>query len=238
MHKVKQFGFIIGLLAGLCGYSASAQSKEAVYLFNVLPVSIAEYNNFLPLMLNNARQTRQEPGNIAFDVFGKEQGGTTIYLFEQWQDEAALERHMQTPHLQKVITAVETGVMQPNSQQSSVRLVKLSTDNSGHEMNPPATLRSVIVTFKVKPAYATAFKQTLLEVVAPSRNAPGNLVFDVFQNSQEPLHFVVFEQWESASLHTQHLGQAYNKPITELIEKALSEPLTGNNRLLLKDLAP
>lgn len=213
-------------------------ANEPIYLFNILPVDAAAYDSFLPVMVHNAQQSRQEKGNIAFDVFGKEQGGSSIYLFEQWQSQPALDEHMETPHLQKVINSVEAGIMRDNAEQSSAVLRKISTPTHATHIESPADTRNVIVTFNVKADYLARFKEALVDVVTPSRQAPGNLVFEVFQNTNDDNQLVVYERWSSAAQHEDHLKQPYIKALLDIVEQGLAAPLEGNNRLLLKDLAP
>ena len=54
-------------------------------------------NDFLPLMLENARVSlAEEPGCRQFDVSADEDG--TIFLYELYDDEAAFKKHLSMPH--------------------------------------------------------------------------------------------------------------------------------------------
>ena len=47
-------------------------------------------------------------------------------------------------------------------------------------------------------------KQLLCSLVAPSRNEPGCLKYELYQRSEEPWVFMVIESWESEEALEQH----------------------------------
>jgi len=233
-------GWCVRLLVGLMAaagiaFPAWASAAEPVLLFNTLPIRADVQAEFLPVMQNNAQQTRKEPGNTSFDVFMAEDGDSTIYLFEQWQDQAALDAHMETPHLQAV-AARAGSAMEPGRTESSIRLEKLSPDREPAAALP-ANTRNVIVTLHVDPDYRDRMQQALLDVVDDSRAAPGNLRYDVYCQVDDPNAFVVFERWASVEAHETHLALPYNAPLGQLLEVALTRPI-ADTRLLLEDAAP
>jgi len=54
--------------------------------------------DFLAATLENAKGTRQEPGNVRFDVLRMESDASRFCLYEVYHDEAAFKAHQQTPH--------------------------------------------------------------------------------------------------------------------------------------------
>ncbi|MBP1776105.1 MAG: hypothetical protein H6Q86_2115 [candidate division NC10 bacterium] len=53
---------------------------------------------FLQATLENARQSRQEPGNVRFDVLQAEAEPTQFFLYEVYRAKDDFARHQQTPH--------------------------------------------------------------------------------------------------------------------------------------------
>ena len=52
------------------------------------------------------RETRQEPGCISY-TFSADLGDPGLFLlFEEWQDQAALDRHFKTPHMARFQQAI------------------------------------------------------------------------------------------------------------------------------------
>jgi len=53
---------------------------------------------FTEAILDNARHTRREPGNVRFDVLRQEQDSTRFLLYEVYRSPADFAAHQQTPH--------------------------------------------------------------------------------------------------------------------------------------------
>ena len=53
---------------------------------------------FLQATLENARQSRQEPGNVRFDVLQAEAEPSQFFLYEVYREKDDFARHQQTPH--------------------------------------------------------------------------------------------------------------------------------------------
>lgn len=59
-------------------------------------------DSFIPLILDNAAASvRDEPGCRQFDVMTPTDGGNRVFLYEIYDDEAAFQAHLKTPHFLK-----------------------------------------------------------------------------------------------------------------------------------------
>jgi quinol monooxygenase YgiN len=58
---------------------------------------------FMPMVLENARAARNEPGCKQFDVLVDPQDKAKVMLYEIYNDEKAFEVHQQTPHFKKYL---------------------------------------------------------------------------------------------------------------------------------------
>jgi len=58
---------------------------------------------FMPMVLENAREARKEPGCKQFDVLVDREDKTKVMLYEIYKDEKAFEVHQQTPHFKKYL---------------------------------------------------------------------------------------------------------------------------------------
>jgi len=54
--------------------------------------------DFTKAILDNARGTRQEPGNVRFDVLREESDPTRFFLYEVYRTAADFADHQRTPH--------------------------------------------------------------------------------------------------------------------------------------------
>jgi autoinducer 2-degrading protein len=68
----------------------------------VVAVSVVVKQAFLPQFiqatLENARNTRREPGNVRFDVLQSEEDPARFGLYEVYRDKSDFEAHHQTAH--------------------------------------------------------------------------------------------------------------------------------------------
>lgn len=238
MQKLPLLMMATGIgLAATDGIAASNDTAHSnIIMLNTLPVSPEALDSFLPVMQNNAQRSREESGNISFDVFQKESGSPTIFLFEQWKSKDALDTHMQTPHLNAVIDAAGTA-MQKGLKEDSLKLQKLTSDDEPTDIETPLQTRNVLVKLQAKPEQLEALIAALMDVAKPSRGAEGNIRWDVYQGIENPNTLVIFERWQSIEDHERHQIQPYNQPVVSVMETALAEPISTENRFLLKDVS-
>jgi autoinducer 2-degrading protein len=85
----------------------------------ILSVSIyvkpEHVEEFTAAMLENARGSRAEPGNLRYDLMRDDDDPTHFLLYEVYRDAEALEAHRATPHFQKWAAAVETWLAAPRT---------------------------------------------------------------------------------------------------------------------------
>jgi len=62
---------------------------------HVIPGQI---DGFLQATLDNARQSRHEPGNVRFDVLQAEADPNQFFLYEVYRTKEDFAHHQQTPH--------------------------------------------------------------------------------------------------------------------------------------------
>jgi quinol monooxygenase YgiN len=78
--------------------------------FNIDP---RQFDPFLPLMLENARRSReQEPGCRQFDVCVDESRPNVVFLYELYDDRAAFDAHLATPHFKSFSTATASMIVE------------------------------------------------------------------------------------------------------------------------------
>ena len=68
----------------------------------------AQWADFLPLMLENARRSREgEPGCRQFDVCADEARPGIVFLYELYDDRAAFDAHLASPHFKAFAAATQ-----------------------------------------------------------------------------------------------------------------------------------
>jgi (4S)-4-hydroxy-5-phosphonooxypentane-2,3-dione isomerase len=68
---------------------------------------------FIAAVLDNARNTRQEPGNLRFDVCQAEDDPNRFLLYEVYKEKEDFTGHQQTPHYARFRDAVAPWMAQP-----------------------------------------------------------------------------------------------------------------------------
>ena len=82
---------------------------------------------FLAASLDNARHTRQEPGNLRFDVLRAEEDPSRFMLYESYRTKEDFAHHQQTPHYARWKQAVADWMREPRQ---GVRHQSVFFDNS------------------------------------------------------------------------------------------------------------
>lgn len=68
---------------------------------------------FIDAILDNARNTRKEPGNVRFDVCQSEDEPTRFLLYEAYHTKDDFAKHQQTEHYLRWKTTVTDWMSQP-----------------------------------------------------------------------------------------------------------------------------
>ena len=62
-------------------------------------------DEYLPIILENARDSSNEPGCVRFDVLHSDENPGSVFLYEVYVDEAAFDAHRKTAHYARFATA-------------------------------------------------------------------------------------------------------------------------------------
>lgn len=85
------------------------------------PGTIAEaLDRIVPI----AAMTREEPGNIEFNVFRARDDDDQLVIFERWVNQAALERHWQEDYTKEVLAIFERDLAAPLSERDDVTYLR------------------------------------------------------------------------------------------------------------------
>ncbi|WP_395697778.1 putative quinol monooxygenase [Methylocella sp.] len=214
---------------------AAERASDPVILLVRIPLKADAFAGFLSVMRNNVQESRKEPGNISFHAYQPEDGGPDLILVEHWKSQAVLDIHGDTPHLNAVKAAFQQAARDGQGMDIA-KLTAISPAAAQKDIPSPETTRNVVVVLHVKSDARDSVEKALLDVVGPSRAAPGNISFDVYENQENKNNFVLVERWVSIAAHEAHLSQPYNRPLQELLSTSLTQPL-DSDRSLLKDVS-
>ena len=77
-----------------------------LHVVATIPVK-AEHVESLRKALAGCRATRQEPGCLAYDLYQSAAAPGVFVTVERWTDQAALDAHMQSPHVAAAFAAAD-----------------------------------------------------------------------------------------------------------------------------------
>jgi len=84
---------------GFAGIVAVRREDTAMYVVCVgIHVKEGRADAFVEAILENARATRREPGNLRFDVLRHEQDPNRFTLYEAYRSPEDFTAHQKTPH--------------------------------------------------------------------------------------------------------------------------------------------
>jgi quinol monooxygenase YgiN len=175
---------------------AAALLVYSVTYAEVLPTSRAEG---LAALTSYREAARQEPGNLRCEVVSRVGQPHQFVILEVWQDQAAFETHAKSqsttqtreklqairnaPIDERVHTGVSTGPLAPGAAGDAVYVV------THVDVIPPRKDDGL--------AALTALGDA-------ARAEPGNLRFEVVQQTNRPNHFTVIEIWKDAKAVEAH----------------------------------
>lgn len=108
-------------LGGLGGYNGSAERVRIELLRRVrmyvvcvtVMVKPDKAEEFIKETLENARNTRQEAGNLRFDVLRAEDDPSRFFLYEAYRNKEAFAAHQETPHYLRWRDTVKDWMAEP-----------------------------------------------------------------------------------------------------------------------------
>ncbi len=201
-----------GLLAGtlITGAAQAAELPDPVPLhyLNIQTIQPQTRAAFVASMRNNALQSRKEAANIVFDVGDLGGNDPTLVLFESWRDRAGYLQHEGSAHVAPVIALVPTGFARPERKYLLQNVVDLPAP-ARKAIDQPSETRNVVALVKIKAAQRQAFIDGVRPVIEQSRQAQGNLVFDVYQQHNDANTFVIYQRWTDAKAYQRQRLTAY-----------------------------
>jgi quinol monooxygenase YgiN len=239
-RMVRAIGFALMTAIVTSAVSASAATNAPVSdvvpyanlsTLHVKPVELAPFETALS---RNAVHARLEPGNLSFTVFQSIDSPDTLYVLEQWKDQAAYRAHLTQPALLQMHDVAKTALIGPISH---MRIVPATADaglQPAHVEHASET-SNVLVFLSVKPAESARFHSEVAAVTPIFRAAPGNLAFDVYQDADHPDQMVQLERWTGDATHQANLKRPVIATIRSGYAVTLAKPML-DGRVLVKDI--
>lgn len=201
---------------------------------STLHVKSSALKPFETVLRQNAADARHAPGNISFTIFQSLSTPSTLCVLEQWSTEAAYKVHMQQPALLAMHRAAQDDLDGPISHMR-IAPVSPGDDSQPKEITHADQTSNVLVFLSVKSAAEKQFRTDIANVTPTFRAAPGNISFDVFEDTGHADSMVQLERWTSDATHQANLKRPIIGTIRADYALTLAAPMM-NGRVLLKDI--
>lgn len=214
--------------------AASTDNPPPYENLSTLHVKSSALKPFETVLRQNAADARHAPGNMSFTIFQSQSAPSTLYVLEQWSSEAAYDVHMQQPALLAMHKAAQDDLDGPISHMR-IAPVSPGDDSQPKDISHADQTSNVLVFLSVKSAADKQFRTDIAKVTPTFRAAPGNISFDVFEDTAHPDSMVQLERWTSDATHQANLKRPIIGTIRADYALTLAAPMMSG-RVLLKDI--
>ncbi|TRW27562.1 hypothetical protein FMM05_02670 [Flavobacterium zepuense] len=199
------------------------QNLNAVTLFVKVAAKPQSNQKAKEALLADVNGARTEAGNYKMELYKAEGKPDAFYLFERWQDQAALEEHFKQPYTTGAFDLQKADLNEPITMNYLTDLWPLAEGLKKQDHKPLTTL---IVTFEVKPGNGDALVALFKEFVPLVRQEPGNVEFHFHSVKGNDNLFVLYERWETQQDLDAHNQLASTARLVQNVSQLVTAPVT------------
>ncbi|OOQ58399.1 putative quinol monooxygenase [Mucilaginibacter pedocola] len=194
-----------------------------------------QWTDFVSAVQNNIRHSRKEQGNLSFSLYKPEEGKLQPIWFERYRDTVSHNDHKKQDYFKNAIKVIQQSL---RGKPQSIGLKELSEIPARVPVlsEKPETTRYVIILFDVKPGKSEAFVSLMADLAKRSRQAHGNLEFNVYRYAEDANKFALVEGWQTVADHEAQMKRTYIEQLSAKTSSFfISDPM--NTRWLVKDIS-
>ena len=192
------------VLLTLGSYHAAAQSGQFYVITADFEIVAADFDKYVALAKENAAASIKDSGCREFNIAISSKNPNHVYIFEIWENAAALEAHRATDHLEAYVTATKDMVAKRNiTPMWSVALNGSSPAQSGLLINA--------VNLDIVPAQFDAFMALAKVNGAATPKDPGAHEFNIAVSQTDPHHVMFYEVYDNAAALDAHRATEHFK---------------------------
>jgi quinol monooxygenase YgiN len=197
------------VLAAAPGRFAYAQS-DAIYLATYVEVMPNATASAADVLKRYRDVSRHDDGNLRFDLLAEIARPNRFVIVEAWKDKAALDAHTQSAgavQFQEQLKPIQDA---PNDQ----RVTHALYFGKGADADRADAIHVVTHVDVIPPGTDTCLAALkAMSVDTPSE--PGNISYQVLQQSNRPNHFTVVEEWADPQAVDAHAMAAHTRAFRE-----------------------
>ena len=163
-----------------------------------------------------------EQGNVAMKLYVDAADATTLYLYSQWESEAALRSHEEESYSKGLKLLADMALTAP-PEVMNLTITEPAPDHGSKTLDPEDEGVTLLFIFKIKAGFREKILERFETHVAESRKEQGCIIFDMYTIDGVDDTFVVYEQWRSKSdLYDVHFNQPHSEITGALMQDAMA----------------
>ena len=175
--------------------------------------------------------TREEPGNISYDVHRLKNNPAAFYVLGNWTDPSAIEEHLASRHVRSCLTEqAAPELVAPYTLWRSQMLSEPDTnpDRPRPVGDSPAQV-TLVPFFAIRPGEETPVGRAHLEMVGLTRAEPGCLGYDLYRSLDDPSLMFLYENWTDQAALDKHMNTShFYRVVRGEIDRRLNAPWTAH----------
>jgi quinol monooxygenase YgiN len=206
-------GFIqVGLM------QPSSAEDSQVYIATYLEVAAPSANSAVSLIGQEVAATRKDDGNRLAHVLQETGKDNRFVVLEVWKDQQAYEAHGKSDHTRRFREQLSGIQNSPPDE----RVHAMLAAGPAKPAQPRAV--QVVTHVDVPPPRKDEVIVLLRQLIDDSVKEPGNLVFEVVQQTSRPNHFTVIEAWTDRAALDAHQMAAHTRQFRDKLGPMLGAP--------------
>jgi autoinducer 2-degrading protein len=192
------------LLLSVGSHQAAAQSGQSHVVTADFEIVAADFDKYVALAKENAAASIKDPGCHEFNIAVSPKNPNHVYIFEIWENTAAVDAHRATDHLKAYLSATKDMVAKRDiTPMWSVALNGSSPAQSGLLINA--------VNLDIVPAQFDTFMALAKVNGAATPKDPGAHEFNIVVSQTDPHHVMFYEVYDNAAALDAHRATEHFK---------------------------
>ena len=198
-----------------------ALSEDAFSILVKLQVHQPQHKAlFEEALIADVAGAHTEKGNIAMELYQDNSDSNVYFIYEIWENRAALDTHFAKPWTQAAFAAGAKAQALTHFVHLK-DLEPLPEKQRKHPKRRNKEVKDLLVFFQVKPEQKEKFIQQFRDVTSSSRNEKGNIAFHIYEVLGKPDEFVLYERWRNEQALIEHVEQEYVQELFEMFKESL-----------------
>jgi quinol monooxygenase YgiN len=194
-------------------------APEPAYLVTYIEVAPGASGKALGLLRTLRAASRKAEGATRFDAFQRRERPNHFAIIEAWKDAASRDANLAAAHTQKFREAIQPLLIAGWDERPHIGLDAGPADAAAGAKGP--TVFAVTHVDFIPPKKDEGIA-ALRAIADPSRQEPGNLRYDILQQSSRPNHLTLVEAWRDQKALEAHEVAAHTAKFRDV-----STPMSG-----------